>query len=237
MIDLSLHAKVESVPAWKQKPNRRDLPDIDFPFGGVPELVPAAKPPRRREAPEKSEELPKSGVKRDLVLAIEQMAISHGTPAPVVRFGHREGPNKSYARVGLYRMPNGKGGYDLVKGGQSEIYIGVAGLKSTSHSSIATALHEQGHISHARALVGEGKIPEGIAAFTGGPRSYSDEQQASRLARSHAKKAFGKRKGTVALINWDLRHALGTYVEGWKTRGKPVKLERGTNKILSGGEY
>ncbi len=234
MIDLSLHAKVNTRSKWENEPNRNDLIDIDFPSGGVPTWAPARKPPRRREAPYKSPEIPKSGISRDVFLAVERMTLRHGVPTPNVVPIHNEGVNRSYANTGIIHIGGRLAGY-----GKPSAHIGVAGSGGkTRVVHISTALHEAGHIIHAQNLLGVGaKLPEGIAKFTGSPKNYADEQAATRLARAEMRKTLPTKGGALGVGMWDLAYGLHTYRRGWEGRGNPVRIDKKTQNILSGGSF
>lgn len=229
MIDLSLHAIVDRRDVWEKLPNRRDLPEIDLPYSGVPTYAPARKPPRRREAPYKSPELPKTGIERDIILSSEAMATSHGKPAPRVIALSRSGPLTSEAAVGLGRI---MGIGPLIRANQGEIRIGTKGSRATV---LAAQAHETGHVIHAQDLFTTGSKLEGLKPFKGTPSSFSDELSATKLARGHLKKTLSP-KGEYPTATWFLKYGLHTYRKGWEKRGKPVKVDRSGN-ILSGGEY
>lgn len=239
MIDVSLHAKVHPHHTWQVQPNRRDLIDVDLPRGeanGVPTYAPAYKPRTRREAPEKSPELPKRGPARELTLRAEQMAIRHGIPAPTVVVGHGEGPLRSYTKTGAYRMGGGALGFT----GIQSVHIGTSGKsgkdRKPTFQEIGALYHEVGHDVHAAARFGKGSpLPAGIAPFKGTPRSYSDEQAATKLARAEIKRTLPSKGGGQAIANWTLAYGLHTYRQGWKERGNPVVVKGG--KIISGGEF
>jgi len=233
MIDLSLNAIVDRRDTWEKLPNRRDEPDVDLPERsghGVPTYAPSRKPRRRREAPYKSEAVPKSGLARDVYLSNAEMAASHGLPAPRVVTKKQSSPLTSSARVGVGRIQ----GEDriLTFGHQGEINVGTKGRRAVV---LATAAHETGHVVHAQSLA-KGKTLKGVTPFKGIPSSMSDELMATKLARQHLKKSKAvSKKGELATGSWFLKYALDTYRKGWKTRGKPVKIgKQGT--LISGGE-
>lgn len=234
-IDKSLHAKIQPRPIWAIEPNRADQFKIDFPDEGVPTYAPAAKPPRRREAPEKSPELPKVGVRRELMLAAERMAQRHGIPTPTIDFT-RESVRRSSTHTGVYQ--EGVQG-NLKFSGRQNVRLGIAGDKDKAIKvvTLGTLFHEIGHDIHARARFEVNPQLAGIRPFSGKHKSYHDEQAATRIARTEIKRVLPTKGGAQAIANWDLREALQTYKEGWIRRGHPVKIEKGTNRILSGGEF
>lgn len=234
MIDLSLSAKIENRHKWENAPNESDQIQIDFPFAGAPNYAPAHKPPQRYEPTEKSPEMPKSGLSRELQIAADEMAIKYGIPAPIVNT-FSGGINRSYARVGVGRFHG-----QLIKAGGGVVNIGMRNVgerKTLTPVEYGTLYHEVGHVIHAQtSVLPEGQRPKNMTnLFSASPLNYSDEHFATVFAREQIKRKL-KTKGEQPIAMWDLRYALHTYQVGWKHRGKPVKIDTLGN-ILSGGSF
>lgn len=226
-IDLSLKAKVEDRAHWEVVPNRRDLILIDYPpYHTAPEYAPAKKPRTRNEPPYKSPELPKSGEARELTLASETMARRHGQPAPRVVLNPNMGPLSSHAQtgVGRYRYTG-----EVARAGGGTITIGTRGPNKIQ--KMATTAHETGHVIHAQNLFGIGHKLEGARPFVASDSSYSNEHEATKLAKAELKKTL-KPKGEYPKAAWYLRYALSTY-----SKHKPdLKFTNKGRDILSGGD-
>lgn len=203
MIDLSLSAKLEDRSKWERGPNRNDQLKIDFPFAGAPNYgrprrpyqpdnAPAHKPRDRTEQPERSPELPREGLSRELQLAADAMAVRYGIPAPQVEI-KSGGANRSYARVGV-----GGWGDKLIRagGGVVTIFAHEAGKKGRKAKPIelGTLYHEVGHVVHAQASVlPEGERPKNMTSlYKVSPLNYTNEHFATLFAKEEIHRTLSK---------------------------------------------
>ena len=241
MIDRSLHARVDNPKIWEKYPNRRDEPDVDLPFSGAPTYAPSRKPRRRTPRKEKSPAIPKKGLGKEAFDLTAAMAKEHGLPAPAIREHKRSGPLIGAAKVGVARLEgprDKKTGkrtsviYDI--GHSGELRLGTKGSRATV---LATAAHEEGHVIHARKTLVQKKKIKGIPTYSAqNPTPFADELAATTIARRHLKKSKAlNKKGEMATANWFLKGALHSYRQGWKRRGKPVKVDK-KGRIISGGK-
>jgi hypothetical protein len=226
MIDKSLNAVIEPI-VWDRQPNRRDRSGVDSPREGIPTYAPAKKPPKRIEPPYKSPELPRDPSAASIHKFSGDMAANFGMVAPAVKTHREIGPLGSFARTGLGRYGGPKG--EIARYSRGEIHIGVKG--KLTPQKIATTAHETGHVIHAQNLFERKPALSGLIPYSARPKVYSDEHEATKLAKQFLKKT--QKPEHYKEQAWFLRYAIGTYSKSWKLRGDPVKFKDG--KLLGGG--
>ncbi len=230
-IDVSLAAKpATKLIDWQHRPNQSDLLGIDYPedfsqpFGQQFKQHKTQSKQERKQEREanKSQELPRKGPEREIMLATEKLATKFGTPAPRFYQDPARGTLTSYARVGAIRL-----GKDLYGNSSTpQIHVGTANKNSFAHQ-FAAAAHETGHTIHAQATL-KGKI-SGIQAMGFNMAEYSGDR-ASRSATYADELAAWKlgqpmldqlpAKGQRPAGNWLKKYALNTY------KNKPKQVIR-----------
>lgn len=249
MIDKGLRASLEDREHWTPKPNRKDLPLIDYPFGKWTYTKRQRKisPPAQREI--KAEPKTKKTPHREIADLMEKEV---GLPKPIEIYNTRQGSVRSHAHSGVsvtgVSMPH-----------FGKIFVAT---HNNSPSSIAVTAHESGHVAHAQTTFGRTKkpLPKGMLPFAAIQRAkegrstklnsvdtYNDERAAWKFADTVLDKIQPKgplkitqksdhvevdlSKSPRAQGKWTKAYALHTYRVGAKLRGTPIKI--GKDGIVS----
>lgn len=245
MIDLGIPAKIKPQPIWAVEPNRGDIVDSDFPFGGA------------RNLPSPEEKKPRHPYVQRMARRGGSMAERHGIEKPDMHFPTSDGALGSYTYTGV--GVKSEGGF--IRKHKGETVVGVRGRSKGSRAQQEAALyHELGHNVHAHKSAKGEPLLKGLTPYTGSGKDYMDEHAATAYAMLEIKRNMkGKRvkiqtikspveqtstfrskvgqkftathvadisKSPKAIGNWTLRYALQTYQEGWKDRGNPVKMNK-----------